>query len=187
MSSPYPAADDEAIFICDYDPSWQHKYETERDRLLHSLNGEVRDIQHIGSTALPGVAAKDCIDMMVVVDELEPLQHYLPTLQKMGYVFENVSDSGRYFFHRQAPRSHHLHIVQKDTWHYWRWILFRDYLLAHPEIALGYVSLKRHIAMAVAGNREAYTLAKTEFVKHIERQAFADRPELEARFASELS
>jgi GrpB-like predicted nucleotidyltransferase (UPF0157 family) len=102
----------EPIRICEYDPQWEQKYAAERMRIVDALNGVVSEIHHIGSTALPGVAAKDCIDILVAVNELGSAQQY-SALESLGYVYEQVPDKDRLFFRRQTPSSHHLHIVQK--------------------------------------------------------------------------
>jgi GrpB-like predicted nucleotidyltransferase (UPF0157 family) len=178
--------DSEPVHICPYDVNWPAKFAAESNRIAQIFGNRVSEIQHIGSTAIPGLASKDCIDIMVAVHVLEAPELYSEILQPADYVFESVKDVDRYFFRRRAPRSHHLHIVEKDGWHYWRWILMREYLLSHPDWARNYEQLKHQLAIAADGRRETYTESKTDFVRETERIAFNQRPDLLVRFSNML-
>lgn len=142
----------------------------------HSLKQEVADIQHIGSTAVPGLSAKPIIDILIAVNQLAAAEEYSIHLQKIGYEYVYYAENiDRLFFRKGTPRTHHVHIVEYGSWTYWRHILFRDYLLVHPETAQRYEQLKREIAIKFKTDRNAYTNSKTEFIQSIVAQASAEQ------------
>lgn len=134
----------EVIELVEYEPRWVAAYQQEKEIINVALKQEIIDIQHIGSTSVPGLSAKPIIDILIAVLKLGTAEKYCIQLQKIGYQYiyyaENVD---RLFFRKGTPRTHHVHIVEYDTWTYWRHMLFRDYLLTHPETAQQYEQLKR--------------------------------------------
>lgn len=156
---------DAPIEIVDHRPSWGEAFAREADRLAALVPG--LRAHHIGSTAVPGLAAKPVIDLMALVDDLD------------GPVAALVGPSGGYSYpeaynatlaHRRwlcrpsaAHRTHHLHLVDREEM-LERHLRFRDALRADPELAARYGELKRRLAAAHGGDRDAYTAAKREFV-----------------------
>lgn len=166
----------EVIEIVEYEPRWATTYQQEKEIINVALKQEIIDIQHIGSTSVPGLSAKPIIDILIAVNKLASAENYSFQLQKIGYQYiyytENVD---RLFFRKGTPRSHHVHIVEYDRWTYWRHILFRDYLVAHPETAQQYEQLKREMAIKFKADRDAYTDSKTAFIQSIVALAAANQ------------
>ena len=162
-------ARDAPVELVEYDPAWPACYATERDRLQALLGGVV--VHHIGSTSVPGMVAKPVIDMMALVHDFDPPIEVL--VRCAGYQYPeafNATLVGRRFFCYPTParRTHHLHLVdERDELD--RYLRFRDRLRADPAIAQEYATLKRTLAKRYANDREAYTEAKTPFIRRIEQ------------------
>ncbi len=170
------------IEIRDHDPAWADAFETERSRLAHALSTLAIRIDHHGSTAVPGLAAKPIIDIQIAVASLKPIEAYRRPLALCGYVHRpHEDDSFAPFFHRPAtwPHTHHVHVVQAESDEARRTLAFRDYLRAHTESAREYETLKRALAARLVGgdaaSRDAYATAKTEFVQAIVERALAEQ------------
>jgi GrpB-like predicted nucleotidyltransferase (UPF0157 family) len=175
------------IEIVPYDPSWPAAFEAEAARLRNALGALALRIDHHGSTAVPGLAAKPIIDIQVSVADLQPLAAYGGPLERAGYVHVPHADDARCpFFHRPAawPHTHHVHVVAAGGDEERRTLLFRDYLRAHEDEARAYESLKRDLAIRLGGadpeSREAYARAKTEFVERITGLALSANKRTEA-------
>lgn len=155
-----------AVEIVAYDPAWPAAYEAERERLTPLLPAGV-ELHHFGSTAVPGLAAKPVIDMIALVDDLDAPIAAL--VQRGGYQYPpafNATLTHRRFFcyPTAAHRTHHLHLVD-ERGELERRLRFRDRLRADPALAGEYVALKRTLAERYRQDREAYTEAKSEFIK----------------------
>jgi GrpB-like predicted nucleotidyltransferase (UPF0157 family) len=156
----------EPIRVVEYDPNWPALYEEEKAPILRVLGSVVLDIQHIGSTAVPGAAAKPIIDIMVGVDDPVAGEKCIQPLETIGYEFRGEAGiPGRLFFGKGTPRTHHLHVVDQDGDFWKSHILFRDFLRAHPDEAERYCELKRQLAARFAADREAYTEAKAPLIE----------------------
>ncbi len=156
---------DAPVEIADYDPAWATAFEVERKRLAPVL-GRV-EVHHFGSTAVPGLAAKPVIDMIALVPDLDALVGSL--VAEAGYQFPrafNATLRHRRFlcFPSAAHRTHHLHLVD-DREELERRLRFRDRLRADPVLAREYVALKRSLAARFPEDREAYTDAKSQFIR----------------------
>jgi GrpB-like predicted nucleotidyltransferase (UPF0157 family) len=176
----------EKVEIVPYDPSWPDVFRDERDRLLHRFPTIVRRVEHVGSTAVPRLSAKPIVDMLVEVTSLdETTAQIVPALEADGYDYlwrptsgDDVPPFYAWFIKRNTDgqRSHHIHMVERD-FPQWEALLFRDYLIAHPDAAQQYVDVKRRLASEFPNDREAYTDGKTEFVRRITDIARAARQE----------
>ena len=161
----------EEIEIVAYDPEWPSVYETERALVLTALAGiEVVAIAHIGSTAVPGLAAKPVIDIAASVRSLGAARERARApLEALGYAFwSDNPDPEHLFFVKGLPpsaaqRTHHLHIVEPGEW-FDDSLRFRDILRRDPTAARSYEALKRDLAARHGADREAYTEAKSTFV-----------------------
>ncbi|MFA5138822.1 MAG: GrpB family protein [Elusimicrobiota bacterium] len=173
----------EEIAVVPYDPRWPELFEREKEHLLSCLpKGLVRRIEHFGSTAVPGLSAKPVIDMLIEVSSLEQTQRrVVPILEAQGYDYlwrPTLGDDGPPFyawFIKRDPatrrRTHHLHMVEGTFTEHWDRLLFRDYLIAHPETAREYGALKLRLATGSPKDRVAYTMGKTDFVTAVTRRA----------------
>jgi GrpB-like predicted nucleotidyltransferase (UPF0157 family) len=161
------------VVIVEYDPEWPVAYAAERERLAPLLPAGVQ-LHHFGSTAVPGLAAKPVIDMIALVDDLDAPIATL--VQYGGYQYPrafNATLTHRRFlcFPTAVHRTHHLHLVDEPG-ELERHLYFRDCLRADPALAGEYVALKRVLAERHRDDREAYTEAKSEFVKRHELRGF---------------
>ncbi|MEW6272553.1 MAG: GrpB family protein [Thermodesulfobacteriota bacterium] len=174
----------EEVAIVPYDPAWPETFRAEKEHLLSCLPRElVRRIEHFGSTAVPGLAAKPIVDMLVEVSDLEATRRTIaPILEAQGYDYlwrPTHGDDGPPFYAwfikrdpRSGVRTHHVHMVERTSAfrEHWDRLLFRDYLIGHPELAREYEALKLRLAGS-ARDRVAYTEGKTEFIVGVTEQA----------------
>lgn len=166
-----------AVMIVDYDPQWPILYEEEKARILGVIGHKVVAIEHIGSTAVPGLGAKPIIDIMVAVRHLSEAEQCIEPLQSVGYEYvpehEDFIPERRYF-RKGHPETHrHLHIVEPTSDFWERHLFFRDYLRAHPKVARQYYELKRQLATKSGSDRQTYTDAKTPFIESVITRARA--------------
>jgi len=163
-----------------YDPRWPQRYDDEEVFLRSVLPRDlIGDVQHIGSTAVPGLSAKPVIDVQVEVNDLERVRHeVVPVLLEAGYEFIWRPTIGEHepfyawFLKRDSGgrRSHHIHMVKPDTASEAR-VLFRDHLRTNLEDAQAYERIKQDLAAKHGNDRVAYTKGKTEFVEAIVAKA----------------
>ena len=156
------------VIVVEYDPSWPERYERERAAIVEAL-GDVMEgvagIEHVGSTAVPGLAAKPIIDIMVGLRELPVGERCVQPLEALEYEYRGEAGiPGRYYFRKGNPRSHHLHMVEHGSEFWRRHILFRDLLRKRPAVAREYAALKKELAVRYRTDRLAYTEAKTPFI-----------------------
>jgi GrpB-like predicted nucleotidyltransferase (UPF0157 family) len=170
----------ESVTLVPYDPEWPRRFEEERTALAAVFTESDVTIEHIGSTAVPGLGAKPVIDIMVGVSRLIEAEGRIAALEAAGYEYvqkyETQLPERRYFRKpRRGPRGYHLHCVVKDGELWIRHIVFRDYLRAHSGVAGAYYELKRKLA--VQSSKQDYTDAKSSFVKEILASAFGSHGE----------
>jgi GrpB-like predicted nucleotidyltransferase (UPF0157 family) len=173
----HPSLDDRfdpAIRIAGYDAAWPAVADSEIRRIADEVGEHVVRIDHIGSTAVPGLAAKPIIDLQMSVAAIVPVEAYAEPLRRLGYLF--VPDFADWqFFAKPAerPRTHHLHVVDSGGEHERRHLAVRDYLRVRPEEAAAYEALKRRLVGAHPEDRLAYIEGKDPFVKALEERALA--------------
>jgi GrpB-like predicted nucleotidyltransferase (UPF0157 family) len=166
------AAIREPVELVPYDPTWPSLFEAERARLSSLFPTDFIAIEHIGSTAIPGMSAKPIIDILGGVESLSGVDALSSRLCDVGYSTSaefNAAMSDRKWFMRWAAgrRTHHLHIVVHDG-ELWRdRLVFRDRLRADPDAAARYERLKIDLAARYRDDREAYTAAKGAFVRSL--------------------
>lgn len=171
----------EHVAVVAYDVRWPARFSRERERLLSCLPRKlIRRIEHFGGTAVPGLASKPIIDMLVEVKDLvETRRCIVPILETQGYEYfwrptwgDDTPPFYAWFIKRgpKGERTHHIHMVESHFPH-WERLLFRDYLVDHPETAKEYGELKRRLSKEHPTDRVAYTKAKTDFVVRITQKA----------------
>jgi GrpB-like predicted nucleotidyltransferase (UPF0157 family) len=136
------------------------------------------DIQHVGSTAVPGLGAKPIIDMMVGVEDLLVVERRIAAIEALDYGYmpnyEEFVPERRFFRKpREGEQHFHLHCVCTDTEFFRDHIVFRDALRHDPNLAAEYLALKQELAEELRTNRLAYTDAKTEFISGVLAAAYA--------------
>lgn len=163
----------EPIIIEDYDPVWPQRFEILHLRISAALGHLAAAIEHIGSTAVPGLAAKPVIDMDVLLRSIDDLPAAIRQLATIGYIHQgDLGVPGREAF--RAPvgdLSHHLYVCSPDCQEYIRHLAFRDHLRSHSHDADAYACLKRSLAARYRTDRDCYTQAKTEFIRSVLRCA----------------
>jgi GrpB-like predicted nucleotidyltransferase (UPF0157 family) len=164
------------VTITDYDPAWPVMYEAERRRIVEAIGPWLVDIQHVGSTSVPGLAAKPVIDIMPGVRSLADDRHFIGPMESIGYSYVPVYEDDipdRRYFRRGEPRLFHVHVTEAggDFWN--KHLAFRDYLRTHPDTADEYASLKRRLAAEHGADRLGYVNGKSDFIEDIVRQALA--------------
>lgn len=160
---------DHPIVVVPYDPAWPHRFEPERAALASIFPPPLASIEHIGSTAVPGLGAKSVIDIMLGVGELSLVDERITKIEDLGYEYvpeyEEKLPGRRYFRKpRVRPRSHHLHAVPRGGEFWSRHLRFRDILRGNPDVAREYFALKRRLARRHGDDRIAYTEAKSQFI-----------------------
>jgi len=166
------AAIHEEVRLHDHDPLWPSAFAAERDRLLSLLAGSFLEVQHIGSTAVPGLPAKPIIDLLGGVSSMAQAESLMDRICSSGYTTSaefNATLTDRKWFMRWADgrRTHHLHVVVHHGAAWNERICFRDALRSQPDVASRYAALKSRLAEAHATDREAYTEAKSGFVRSV--------------------
>jgi len=160
------------IIVVPYDPEWPLQYEEEKARILAAIAPYVVCMEHMGSTAIPGLAAKPVIDILIGVRSLADAPFFLPPLASLGYEYiqkHEVIFPERRYLHRlvNGQHTHHLHMVEPDSNFFKVQIAFRDYLRHHPKARDQYAALKLDLAQKFHHDREAYTNAKSDFILSI--------------------
>ncbi len=164
------------VVVAEYDPSWPVRFVEEAERIRQVIGDNFAATAHIGSTAVPGLAAKPIIDIMVGVHSLGAANASVPAMEALGYSYwrEDTMPKRLYFVKGlppNGPRTHHVHLVERES-DFWRThLLFRDYLRAHPGTAHDYAALKQNLAEQFRSDREAYTDAKSEFIRNVMQKA----------------
>jgi GrpB-like predicted nucleotidyltransferase (UPF0157 family) len=169
------------IEISAYQPVWPQRFGKEAAQLQAGLGPVALRIEHVGSTAVPGLAAKPVIDIQVSVASLLPHGRYVEVMAGLGYTHVAFGDFDLVypFFHKSAqwPSTHHVHLCEAGGELERKHLMFRDHLRAHPQVAAQYEALKRVLARSHDADTpqamEAYSLAKAEFIGQVLRAAQA--------------
>ncbi len=157
---------DDFIEVVGYDPQWPRRYREETEALRKALGRRIDRIEHVGSTGVPGTAAKPTIDILVGVKKLNVDETVTSKMKALGYrYFGEYGIPGRYFFRKGSPPTHHVHWVKTEGEFWRRQLLFRNYLREHPRELRRYEKLKRGLARKFRTDRSSYTESKTEFVE----------------------
>jgi len=161
---PAAARPSSPVVVAPYDVAWPRLFAEWRERIAGAVPSAVR-IDHVGSTSVPGLAAKPTVDIQVSVADVEHERSYLPAFEGAGLLLR-LREPGHRYLRPPAGRSRAVHIHVCDAGGAWEreHLLFRDYLRAHPEAAAAYGRLKRDLAYRWTDDRLAYTDAKTGFI-----------------------
>lgn len=168
-----PGASGRRIEVVDYDPAWPVLF-GELGRTLRAALGAVAlRIDHIGSTAVAGLAAKPVIDVQISVASFEPIEAFKDPLEQLGYVYraDNPERTKRYFREGPGRRRTHLHVRRAGSFSQQVPLLLRDYLRCHAHGAAEFAAVKRRLAGQFPCDGAGYTEAKTPYVWDILRRA----------------
>ena len=156
------------VRVCPYTEEWRQLFLTEKARIEGAIDAEVLDIQHIGSTSVPGLAAKPIIDIGIAVANFEEAARTVPPMESLGYRYLGENDiPRRHFFVRGEPRTYHVHMNEIGSADWLRTTRFRDYLIAHSEARAEYADLKQRLAQQYATDPAAYHLGKDAFIRRV--------------------
>jgi len=161
-----------AIEVVAYDPGWPRRFAAERTRIHAALGGRERLVEHIGSTAVPGLVAKPIVDILLIVDDAGDEPAYLPALEAAGYVLRVREPE--FYEHRMLrtpAKDVHVHVYSPDSPEIARHLLFRDRLRAAPGDRELYAETKRHLAAQSWPTMQHYAEAKTDVIEAILERA----------------
>jgi GrpB-like predicted nucleotidyltransferase (UPF0157 family) len=158
------------VVLSEYDSGWPQAFEQERQLLSVLISNYMcGSIEHVGSTAVPGLIAKPVIDVMFGVKSLDESKPAIDILVSNGYEYSPYKSDVMHWFCKpsDAYRTHHVHLIphESDLWH--QRIKFRNLLRSDKQIANDYSSLKKELARRHKEDREAYTQKKWPFIKKI--------------------
>lgn len=156
--------------ICPYDPAWPALFEVEKAQIVSALGPYISEIHHIGSTAVPGLAAKPEIDLLLIAGTLDDIEHINTGMDGLGYdVRGECGIAGRHYYSkdRGTVRTHKAHACARSHPQAHRMIIFRDYMHDHPETANTYAALKRKLAETNTTGMAEYLAGKQDFIEKI--------------------
>ena len=158
------------VQVVPYTSLWASLFQEESKRLTQALGSLALDIQHIGSTSVPGLAAKPILDIGIAVAKEEDISACVPLLISLDYSYRGDRGASEGHFFDQGSEqqlTHYLHmlLISNPSWQ--NYLRFRDYLIAHPTIRDQYMQLKQELAIQYVTDRAAYTAAKSEFIQQV--------------------
>jgi GrpB-like predicted nucleotidyltransferase (UPF0157 family) len=160
------------IEILEYDQRWPEQAATVIREVSEVLGDSIRDIEHFGSTSVPGLAAKPIIDVMVAAERFDDVENHVDRLAELGYQLMDTGTWERMWFVRGGEVRVHLHVVTCEKWQTANERIMRDYLRAHPDDAMRYADLKRSLTEL---DGDSYTRAKTRLIQEIVDKARTER------------
>jgi GrpB-like predicted nucleotidyltransferase (UPF0157 family) len=164
------------MLVVPYDPLWPHEFDAEADRIERAWVGLPIQLEHMGSTSVPGLSAKPVIDILAGVPWRAKREPYVAAMRSLGYDHVGAYGlPGRDYFRRGSPRTHHVHLVDESSALWADWLMFRDFLRASPETAREYDALKRELALTFADEKNKYQDAKGPFIQSVLRRARVSR------------
>jgi GrpB-like predicted nucleotidyltransferase (UPF0157 family) len=164
--------DDEPIQIVAYDSAWPARFETEKRLLERAIRPWIiGEVHHVGSTAVPSLAAKPVIDILVGVESLTGSEACFNQLAAISYQYAPYRPDEMHWFCKPSPahRTHHLHLVPVGSRRFDDELAFRDALRKRPDLAERYAELKSNLATKHRDDREAYTKSKGQFIADVLR------------------
>ena len=167
------------VVLSPYQMIWPKLFEEEKRRLEAVIGEGILDIQHIGSTAVPGLSAKPILDIGVAVKSFGEAFALVSPIEELGYIYRGENGiPRRHYFVKGPPdkRTCHLHMFEEVDEEWATHLLFRDYLRTHPEVAAAYQQLKEDLAAKYPNDREAYTDGKHSFIQEVLGEALNRTP-----------
>ena len=159
------------LSVVEYDPAWPARFEAEANRVAGALGERARAIEHVGSTAVPGLSGKPVLDVAVAVAHIQAANACVAPLEALGYEYRGAYGEDprrRYYVHHASGRrvaQLHLYILPARGWD--EQLAFRDALRADARLAAAYAAEKRRVAEAVGWDKRAYSLAKDPFIQRV--------------------
>lgn len=179
-------------YIEPYNPSWPLEFEKIKEVIAQALADLDIDVQHVGSTAIPGLCAKPMLDIDIIIEHKHLLQDLVTRLVKLGYISKGEQGiPGRFAFKQSSDftphttenytwQAHHLYVCYADSLALKNHVLFRDTLRNHPEVVQQYASVKMELVDELQLTREEYTVKKTDFILSVLSAAGLNEEDLAA-------
>jgi len=156
------------VKLSPYTEEWKLLFAVEKASLQTALGGSILDVQHVGSTAIPGMLAKPIIDIAIAVFDFEEAKVCIQPIEAQGYEYKGeFGIPHRHYFVKGDPRIFHLHICEINSLEWRDLLLFRDYLCQHPDVANEYAELKLQLASKYPQDRAAYLDEKAPFIQRV--------------------
>jgi len=150
-----------------YQKDWPAKFSSEKELLQKLFGAAALQIEHIGSSSIPGLCSKPIVDIAIMIENHEEADAYTEPLSKVGYKFHSLSTE-RHFYTKGDPIEYHVSIAYANRGGFWkRQILFRDYLRTHFEARDEYAALKTDLLKKAPTGKGEYLSGKTDFVYKI--------------------
>jgi len=163
---------EDQVYLRPYTAIWKLLYGIAKFRLKASLDGLVADIQHVGSTAIPGMPAKPIIDICISIFNYKAAMLCVHRIEGLGYKYKGENDTlQQHYFVKGIPTAYHLYMVRKENSILDNGVYFRDYLKRHPDAFNNYIILKRKLARQFVTDRREYQKAKQSFVNQVIEKA----------------
>ena len=160
--------EERAIVVVPYRQDWPETFRLHAERIAAALGDGALEIEHIGSTAVPGLAAKPIVDVLVVVRDSADEDSYLPAMERAGYGLRvREPDFEEHRMLRTAERDVHVHVLSAGSPEIGRYLRFRDALRATPFLRARYQALKQALAAQDMADMNAYAEAKSGMVEAI--------------------
>ncbi len=167
---------DEPVSLSPSQADWPLHFSAECRRIGSWLEVERRDLEHIGSTSVPGLLAKPVVDIMLGVAHWPPSEPLAHRLESLGYdSFGEGNVPGRYYFRLRCAHEFNVHVVQRGGTHWINNLALRDYLRRSPSACERYATAKLAAYESGARSLLAYSVAKADVVSHLLREALATR------------
>lgn len=159
--------------VVPYNPDWIKEFEAEKSKINAIMEKEIIAIHHIGSTSIPGIYAKPVIDLLIAIKDINAIDKYDSQMKALGYLpkGENGIEGRRFYLKGEYDRTHHVHVFQVNSSEIERHLIFRDYMIAHPQEAKAYEELKRGLAEKYRYDNEGYCTGKNDFIQDIDQKA----------------
>ena len=162
----------QAIVVADYDPAWPERFRHEEEKIRGALGEAALSVEHIGSTSVPGLAAKPIVDVLLVVEDSGDEDSYLPALEEAGYVLRvREPDFHEHRMFRTPEKDVHVHVYSSRSPEIGRCLLLRERLRADEEDRELYARTKRDLASRDWPSMQHYAEAKTEVIEGIVARA----------------
>lgn len=158
--------------VSPYREEWKNLFEIEKRDIEEAIGDYIEDIQHVGSTSIPGMPAKPILDIAITVKNFEEARICIEPLCEREYTYKGENGiPRRHYFLKGEPCTHHIHLIEEDSEEWEKLILFRDYLRSHQNTAEEYKELKRNLLQKFRGDRKFYQAAKSDFVEAVIRKS----------------
>lgn len=170
----------QTIVLADYDPAWEDRFRREEAKIRRALGKAALSVEHIGSTSVPGLAAKPIVDILLVVEDSGDEASYLPAMEGAGYVLRvREPDFHEHRMFRTPEKDVHVHVYSSGSPEIGRYLLLRERLRADEGDRELYARTKRDLAREEWPSMQDYADAKTEVVEGIIARAAASGPSSE--------